>query len=201
MVFADGLEATTIDAISERADIAPRTFFNHFDSKDAAVLGVRPVDADEAVMSEQLAIVGALDPIEALVHLVMASMGIRESVEAGLYRQRLEIIRRYPEIVGGLFAQLNARKDRLAAHAAEILARPGRPVRDGTAAAVEADASAYGAMALALCNSAVHTAVLEWAQTDADGEEDLGLFVVDRIEQRAVTLVRGALPRLAAPPL
>lgn len=194
LVFADGLDATTIDAISERADIAPRTFFNHFDSKDAAVLGVRPPEADEAVMNEQLAASGELDPIEALVQLVMTAMSIAESVESGLYRRRLEIIRRHPDIVAGLFAQLSARKDRLASHAVEIL------VRNGAVVATDPDAAAHADMALALCNSAVHSAVLEWVQAPAESDQDLGALAVEHIERRAVALVRAAVRLFASSP-
>ncbi|CAD6010546.1 TetR/AcrR family transcriptional regulator [Agreia sp. COWG] len=44
-----GLEATTIDAISERADVSPRTFFNYFPTKEDAVLGI-----DEAAVAAEL---------------------------------------------------------------------------------------------------------------------------------------------------
>ena len=42
LVLRDGLEQTTIGTISELADVSPRTFFNYFDSKDSAILGLRP---------------------------------------------------------------------------------------------------------------------------------------------------------------
>ena len=44
LALRDGLDKVTIDAISERADVSPRTFFNYFDSKDDAILGVSPPD-------------------------------------------------------------------------------------------------------------------------------------------------------------
>ena len=44
LALRDGLDKVTIDAISERADVSPRTFFNYFDSKEDAILGVRPPD-------------------------------------------------------------------------------------------------------------------------------------------------------------
>lgn len=40
LVDDNGLEATTIERICEAADISPRTFFNYYPSKAAAVLGL-----------------------------------------------------------------------------------------------------------------------------------------------------------------
>ncbi|QFZ72176.1 TetR family transcriptional regulator [Streptomyces fagopyri] len=194
LVLSDGLEAATVDAISERADISPRTFFNYFESKDAAVLGVRPKQADEDVMTAQLSNVDELDPVVAVIHVVMATMGITESVEAGLHRRRLEIIRRYPDIVAGQFAQLNARRDRLAGHVSQILAR--RASRGGETGP---DSQAHGAIVLALCASAVRSAVLDWAENAETGEDAPGPGIRDAevIEQRALALVRTTLRRLA----
>ena len=50
LIDADGLEATTIEAICREADVAPRTFFNYFPSKAAAAL-----DLPETVIDEQAA--------------------------------------------------------------------------------------------------------------------------------------------------
>ena len=52
LALRDGLDKVTIDAISERADVSPRTFFNYFDSKEDAILGVRPPDISEQTLAE-----------------------------------------------------------------------------------------------------------------------------------------------------
>lgn len=197
LVLSDGLDAATVDAISERADISPRTFFNYFETKDAAVLGVRPGEADADAMAAQLAAVEGLDPVVAVIHLVMESMGIAESVEAGLHGRRLEIIRRYPEVIAGQFAQLSARKDRLAEHAGRILTSTASP-DDDTSPEVDADAAARGDIVLALCASAVRSAVVAWAQNPPSKKaEHLGADDVEAIEQRAVGLVQTTLEKLA----
>ncbi|MFF0183689.1 TetR/AcrR family transcriptional regulator [Streptomyces sp. NPDC005244] len=196
LVLSDGLEEATVDAISERANISPRTFFNYFESKDAAVLGVRPKQADEDVMTAHLPIVDELDPVVAVIHLVMTTMGITESVEAGLHRRRLEIIRRYPDIIGGQFAQLNARRDRLVEHISQILARRAPRGADTEPAP---DARAHGDIVLALCAGAVRAAVLDWAEnaeTD-EAERGPGTGDADVIERRALAFVRTTLRRLA----
>ncbi|NCT91775.1 TetR family transcriptional regulator [Cellulomonas sp. APG4] len=47
LVEADGLEAVTVDAICRRAGVSTRTFFNYFESKDDAVLGLPPWRLDD----------------------------------------------------------------------------------------------------------------------------------------------------------
>ena len=42
LTLRDGLTAATVDAIAERAGISRRTFFNYYDSKEDAVLGLQP---------------------------------------------------------------------------------------------------------------------------------------------------------------
>ena len=42
LVAEHGLDGVSVDAIAERADVSPRTFFNYFSSKDDAVLGLDP---------------------------------------------------------------------------------------------------------------------------------------------------------------
>lgn len=57
-----GLANVTVDAIAERADITPRTFFNHFADKDDAVLGLArdrdisalPIPTDVAIADDGL---------------------------------------------------------------------------------------------------------------------------------------------------
>lgn len=47
LVDEHGLAAVTTDEIAARADVSPRTFFNYFPSKDAAVLGSGPEDLEQ----------------------------------------------------------------------------------------------------------------------------------------------------------
>ena len=189
LVLRDGLEAATVDAISERADISPRTFFNYFESKDAAILGLKPEALDEDDLATQLAVVGDLDPIEAVIDLVVATMGVAQDGNSDLHQRRIEIMRRHPEVVSSQFAQLNARKKRLVDHARQVLARDGRFADD-------AELSARATVVLAVCASAVHAAVETWvestdASTDSDARDEVSL-----IRQRALTLIRSTLKEL-----
>lgn len=50
LVHEDGLEAATINKIAESAGVSPRTFFNYYRSKEAAILGI-PDNVDQAVLA------------------------------------------------------------------------------------------------------------------------------------------------------
>lgn len=202
LVLRDGLEAATVDAISERAEVSPRTFFNYFESKDAAILGIGPEERDASVLDEQLAAIDAPDAVTALIRVVMTTMGAGEHADSDLHRRRVQIMRQYPQIIGTQFAQLNARKSRMVGYAARILAQDPRFHDDP-------EAAARPGIVLALCASAVRSAVEEWAHTTATGRrpgetdraDEAGETVrADEntaIEQRAVALVHSTLRRLA----
>lgn len=65
LVEARGLDEVTVDAIAEEAGVSPRTFFNHFASKEDAVLGVR-ADEMEALRDELAGRPATEAPLEAL---------------------------------------------------------------------------------------------------------------------------------------
>jgi AcrR family transcriptional regulator len=190
LVLRDGLDSATIDAISERADVSPRTFFNYFESKDAAILGLQSRETDEAALDDQLASGEDLDPIAAVVSLVTATMGVAGRDNPELHRGRVEIMRRHPEILSSQFAQLSARRTRLVEHVGQILSRHPRFQND-------VDAVARANIVLAVCVSATRSAVEDWARTiDIEHAPKARADQADDIEQRAVALVHSTLGRL-----
>ena len=191
LVLKNGLDSATIDAISERADVSPRTFFNYFESKDAAILGLQSRETDEDALDEQLASGRDLDPIAAVVSLVTATMGVTGRGSTELHRSRVEIMRRHPEILSSQFAQLSARRTRLVEHVGQILPRHPQFQDD-------LDAVARANIVLAVCVSATRSAVEEWAQTtDIDHVRETPADDAEAIEQRAVALVYSTFERLA----
>ncbi len=49
LVGRDGLDAVTVEDICAEAGVSARTFFNYFETKDDAVLGMEPLSLDTAV--------------------------------------------------------------------------------------------------------------------------------------------------------
>jgi AcrR family transcriptional regulator len=182
LVLRDGPDAATIDAISERAGVSPRTFFNYFDSKDSALLGIQPADPGERNLVEELSEAASRgeDLVELVVRLVVSVMGIVTPAGSSVHRDRIKVIRRHPEILTCQFAQLHARKHQLTASVAEIL---GSHPEFKEGADLETEAS----MVLALGAAAVRAALDEWARTSKSEEH---------VERRAVQLVRSTVERL-----
>ena len=54
LVVRDGLEKTTIEAISEKANVSPRTFFNYFDSKEDALLGMQNLEINYRYRDQEI---------------------------------------------------------------------------------------------------------------------------------------------------
>jgi AcrR family transcriptional regulator len=177
LVLSHGLEAATVDAISEQADVSPRTFFNYFDSKDSAILGVHPADSEE--------LVGA--PAEGdltvdAVRLVMTATGTSLVSRPTLHEDRLEVVRRHPEVLGGQLTQLTEQAGRLASAIAELMTRsPSFP---------DLPQAPHAELMLALCCGAVKAAVRDWASERSDRP-------IESIEERAVTLVNELVKGLA----
>lgn len=100
-----GLSAVTVDEVSRRADVSPRTFFNYFPSKEQAILGDDPTlpqgeDVETFVAGgpsgELLADLGAL-----LVHSAHELID-----ERGLIGERQQVLRANPELFSQRMASM-----------------------------------------------------------------------------------------------
>lgn len=98
LAIRDGLENTTIEAISERANVSPRTFFNYFDSKEEAVLGLRDISVSQAAIDEHIKTHRGKDMLESVVSLLVDTIG-SVLTDPKLYKSRMEIIRQNPELL------------------------------------------------------------------------------------------------------
>jgi AcrR family transcriptional regulator len=178
LVLRDGLGATTVDAISELADVSPRTFFNYFDTKDSAILGVPQARDDENLASAHL----GGDLVESVVRLLMDAMGVSLESRTTTHDDRLEVVRRHPEVLSSQMSQLTARAGRLTAAIEDLMTATPAFAHDN-------DAKARAELMMALGTGAVRVAVREWA---ADGR----LQPVDSMQKRATALVKGTLRKL-----
>ena len=94
LVLEVGLSAATIDAISTRAGVSRRTFFNYFQSKEDAVLGTQPpvVPAEALDDFDE----GAGDLFTRTVRL-LAAVSLTTVRDENLPRRR-ELARQFPEL-------------------------------------------------------------------------------------------------------
>jgi AcrR family transcriptional regulator len=183
LVLRDGLEKTTIGTISELADVSPRTFFNYFDSKDAAILGLRHLEITDESVAQCVAGDDGEDLVGSVVHLLFAVMDAPPS-RPTIREDRLEILRRYPQILGGQLAQVTLMTGRLSEAAQGLLAREPR-----FAGLPAIEQAAYADLILAMCGGAVRVAMRQWAQASPRS-------VDDDLEQRATSLVKEMVGKL-----
>ncbi len=94
-----GPDAVTVDAISARAGVSPRTFFNYFASKEEAFVGWS--EADNAWLIERiLARPEAEDPLAAVAAVLGDLVG--EAIHGPLWHAQLELLRLHPQLAAQL---------------------------------------------------------------------------------------------------
>lgn len=154
LVVSGGLEQTTIEAISERANVSPRTFFNYFDSKEDALLGFRDVDMSAEIINDHVQNCSndniVVSTVSLLVNLIGPSLLDRE-----LYASRRKIIKQYPHLLERQINRMTHVSQRLV-EAIQGMARSG-----GDMVIDEGEAE----IVLALCSSSVRLAIREWVAT------------------------------------
>ena len=119
LVAERGLDQVTVEDISEAADVATRTFFNYFSSKEEALLGNLP----ENVATVQRMVVdrpAGETPLEAVCQ-VLRTMTLRlaERREERLLRQ--QVIERHPGLLARQLGEYASFEQALAAAVAERL--------------------------------------------------------------------------------
>lgn len=189
LVLRDGLEQTTVDAISDLADVSPRTFFNYFDSKDSAILGLREVEITAAMLAETIDRAAADGLVDAVVHLILDVMGA-PLTRSTIKEDRMEIVRRCPHLLAGQLAQFTQLAAQLTEVVQVLLAR--NPRYAGQSAA---DQAASADVVLSFCGGAVRAAVKEWAADGETAHADTG-STSTRLELRAISLAREVLEKL-----
>jgi AcrR family transcriptional regulator len=146
-----GFDTVTVDQISERADVSPRTFFNYFRCKEAAVLG-----ADGEILEQLRASITAA-PGEAAIPVLRGAL-IRLAglfaVDAGRWRARIALMEASPELVAYHLRDLAAAESALAS--ALIERDPAMPPRSAV-------------LAVRLGTGALRTALSDWADR-GDGD-------------------------------
>jgi AcrR family transcriptional regulator len=177
LVLQDGLDGTTIDRISQVADVSSRTFFNYFETKEDAVLGLHGTELDDDVVAAELAAadLGAdRAMVRIVIHLLVTAMGPRLT-EIDQQRERKVIVERHPQLASRLFAHMNRLTTTITAAV--------RSVSDDAA-----PDDAWPDVTVALCGAAVRASVTDWAAARSGSLADL--------EERALALVTHTMEHL-----
>jgi AcrR family transcriptional regulator len=126
-----GFEGTTVAEIARLADVAPRTFFSYFETKEDVFLGAGDERIERLVQAISTRRPG--EPILAAVRQVLAS----DREPATEARPGVAELLEHPAIEARLRERWNRWEDRLAAAIAEdVAARPGDPEPRVVAAAL-----------------------------------------------------------------
>jgi len=149
-----GLDATTIDAISERADVSTRTFFNYFPSKEDAVLGI-----DETAVSLELERVRHYDGdvLESTFDLIYALFEASGGAQKNKALTR-EVILKHPQLMTRQMVRVAELEDRLSAIVADWLAHDPAFAADD-----EADRLDEARVILGICLATVRVSMKRWA--------------------------------------
>lgn len=147
LVDARGFEHVTVEEIAEAADVSPRTFFNYFPSKDAALLGDE-FGARQAMRERFLAVPAAISTLGALVIAMTPDL---EAVEAerDLWLMRFRVMDANPALLATLIKQSASTEQELADVVAERL---GAPTSAG-----------HPQLVAAVTGAALRVSVMRWA--------------------------------------
>lgn len=183
LVLRDGLEHTTVDAISELAHVSSRTFFNYFDNKDSAIMGLRPPEARDRAVAEHLADYAGDGSVDSVVHLIYAVTGTPLTASS-IREDRMEIVRRYPQLLADQLTQMTQFTGRLTEAVQTVLAADLR-----FSTLPPAQQAARAELVLALCSTAVRVCVREWVADDGAADQS-------ELEHRTTHLVHDLVERL-----
>lgn len=160
LALEHGLEGLTVAQISEAADIAPRTFFNYFSSKEEALVG-----GDGAVTAVELRSRLAERPqdevlLDSLRAVMMGMTRVMTETDREQVRQRQQLIQGHDALRSRQLAQFATVERALADGIAERLG-------------VDADEDPRPELLAALALGVVRVSVRRWSADDTRSLEDL----------------------------
>ncbi|WP_394771600.1 TetR/AcrR family transcriptional regulator [Lacisediminihabitans sp.] len=176
-----GLDNATVDAISGRANVSSRTFFNYFASKEDAVLGIDSGEVSEEAI-EHLSnhrSDDVLHDVASLVYSVVSDSTIADSRDL-----RRRVLEKYPQLLIRQIMRVSAMEDRLGLVVADWLGSTKGFAEDSAEERLEA-----AQILLSVCLAAMRVAMKKWPRDDSgDPKENY---------TRAVDLLRTVMERVS----
>jgi AcrR family transcriptional regulator len=183
LVDQRGMEHATLDAICKEADVSTRTFFNYFDSKEDAILGLEDVAITSDSVSDLLGAHVGSGPIELTIRMVFGLLNPSVDSSAQL-PLRMKIINQYPQLLGRMANQAQRMTQQLTAAMGPILRETSNFAdQDETESEISVE------ILLSLCSGATRVAIKEWAASGSQAP-------IEAVEQRANELVKNIVKRL-----
>ncbi|MCD2197866.1 TetR family transcriptional regulator [Actinomycetospora endophytica] len=163
-----GVENVTVEQIADEADVALRTFFNYFSSKEEAVV------AGDAARTEVLVERFRMRPTSesVLTALRVAVLAHVDDLSAEGEMDALRMMRRTPSLLPHQLAAYAAGERALAVAVAERIGEPGRDGSDDEAA--DRPVGLYPALVAASVMAGVRVAMQRWTDATAGGARDRG---------------------------
>jgi AcrR family transcriptional regulator len=121
LVERHGLAGVTVEVISDRAGVAPRTFWTYFSSKEDAVLD-RDIERPDALRRALLARPADEDALTALRRVLEEDLAARAG-EVDMHLRRWQLIRREPLLRAAVAAMFDEIERALVTGVAERLGR------------------------------------------------------------------------------
>ncbi|WP_298227253.1 TetR family transcriptional regulator [Gryllotalpicola sp.] len=162
-----GVDGVTVDEISEAADVSPRTFFNYFPSKEAALIGHGPLLPDAAQTARFLSAgpdEPILDGIRELFYDSMSYKSADDMREVSQLRQKLMVANPH------LFALRVAGMEEVEGAVVDLITQ--RLTTDDPALAVDAEALKRAKLLAYIAFAGTRHAWSCWAELGGKG--DLG---------------------------
>lgn len=97
LVLEHGLEHVTAEQIAARAQVSPRTFFNYFPTKDAAIVGTDPQLPAQLLAEFEARPIG--EGVLTALETVLRGRLSRLAADPELRRRRADVFRRWPELL------------------------------------------------------------------------------------------------------
>lgn len=154
-----GFDKITVDMISAAAGVSPRTFFNYFPSKEAAVLSTPPAELPPA-LAEEFAAKGDAHPREVLADLTR--LLVRDLADNAPQRAEMHATFALTRSHPALLAALLARFDGFQRSVAEAVARRlGQRTEDEVPSLIAA-----------LALTTMRTGLERWSAKDSPGDAE-----------------------------
>lgn len=170
------MDGLTVEAIADRAGVAPRTFFNYFPTRDDALVGTNP-DAPAEIARAVMARPDD-EPVREVVRVVMLERLRRLSEDRAMWAARREVATSDPRI-GERMLGAGVRIDRAVADA--VVERARRAAGGSLTEQAELEVAVAAFVALGVVRAALREYVASGMQTPLPRLLDRAFAVLDAL--------------------